>query len=63
MFWLFLIAFTSLVAIFFYFLNLSLKKHHDVYGDSLARTVMCASCGGQSIGGNANVYEQCKLNG
>ncbi|MGD6775614.1 hypothetical protein ACQCT3_04525 [Sutcliffiella horikoshii] len=63
MIWIFFISFTVLVAVFFYFLNLSLKKHHEIYGSKFVRPSMCVSCGREYFNSASNFCDGCKSRG
>ncbi len=58
--WVFFLSFTVLVAIFFYFLNMSLKKHHEIYGAKFVRPSMCVGCGREFFNSSSNFCENCK---
>jgi rRNA maturation endonuclease Nob1 len=58
--WVFFLSFTLLVAIFFYFLNLSLRKHYEIHGTKFIRPSMCVACGKEFLNGSSNFCESCK---
>ncbi|MBM7622116.1 hypothetical protein JOC95_004027 [Bacillus tianshenii] len=60
MIWIFFLTFTLLVAIFFYFLDLSLRKHHEIYGSKFIRPSMCVACGKEFFNGSSNFCDSCK---